>query len=211
MTVRPDMPPALDAIVRWCLATDPAARPSASELSMALARFVADPAGAAAFPAAAGVAPPGRATGRRRRQRRHAQSSRCSCRPVTPSDARPDRGPSGPWAWTAAGLGLLVIVASGILLFLLFSGIGDPAPSPSPTPSQRAADRPHARAHRSDGGRRRARRRATRPPPRDGLRRVGRGSRAWSSTSCPIPDVEVPAGTSVQVTVGDAGRDGRGA
>ncbi len=35
----------------------------------------------------------------------------------------------------AAGLGLLVIIASGILLFLLFSGIGDEAPAPSPTPS----------------------------------------------------------------------------
>jgi serine/threonine-protein kinase len=35
----------------------------------------------------------------------------------------------------AAGLGLLVIIASGILLFLLFSGIGDESPTPSPTPS----------------------------------------------------------------------------
>ena len=134
MSVRPDMPPALDAIVRWCLATDPGARPSATELSQALARFISDPAGAAAYPAAAGVAalawPPAAAG-----------NGPPPIQAMLPAGgqangaAPPDRGPTGPWTWTAAGLGLLVIVASGILLFLLFSGIGDPTPSPSPEPS----------------------------------------------------------------------------
>ena len=55
MAVRAEVPPALDAIVRWCLAVDPAARPSAAELSTALARFRTDPSGAAAL-AAAGLA-----------------------------------------------------------------------------------------------------------------------------------------------------------
>ena len=55
MAVRAEVPPALDAIVRWCLAVDPAARPSAAELSTALARFRTDPPGAAAL-AAAGLA-----------------------------------------------------------------------------------------------------------------------------------------------------------
>ena len=41
--VRPDVPMALDAIVRWALQPDPRARPSAAELSAALGRFLADP------------------------------------------------------------------------------------------------------------------------------------------------------------------------
>ena len=134
MAVRAEVPPALDAIVRWCLAVDPAARPSATELSTALARFRTDPSGAAAM-AAAGVAagaagPPGlpRPPG--------------PVHPTTqtayvaggPAAIDAERTGSGPWTWLAAGLGLLVIVASGILLFLLFSGIGDERPTPSPTP-----------------------------------------------------------------------------
>ena len=131
MAVRAEVPPALDAIVRWCLAVDPAARPTAVELSTALARFRTDPSGAAAFAAAGAAAavPPVLPT---------------AGRPVTQTGYAPggttvadhERGGSGPWTWMAAGLGLLVIIASGILLFLLFSGIGDEAatPSPSPTP-----------------------------------------------------------------------------
>jgi serine/threonine-protein kinase len=141
LQVRPETPPALDAIVRWCLAIDPAARPSAQDLSLALARFVADPSGSAmlAGPTAAGAtggmpalaggvaATPGVVT--------------ASAATPTPVAYQAGRGRehqrSGPLAWAAAGLGLLVIVASGILLFVLFSGIGDapPAASPSPAPS----------------------------------------------------------------------------
>src|SRR6478735_1702503 len=47
--VRPDVPMALDAIVRWVLQPDPRARPSASELSAALGRFLADPYGTSSY------------------------------------------------------------------------------------------------------------------------------------------------------------------
>lgn len=138
MAVRAEVPPSLDAIVRSCLATDPAARPSALELSTALARFITDPSGAIVFPAAATVA---------------ATAGMAAAMPLgvpgTPPPptqtalvataiqlpAEPEPASSSPWTWLAAGLGLLVIVASGILLFLLFSGIGEAAPSPSPSPS----------------------------------------------------------------------------
>jgi serine/threonine-protein kinase len=131
MAVRAEVPPALDVIVRWCLAPDPAARPTATELSTALARFRSDPTGAAAF-AAAGVAaaggigmvpPPGPG---------HVPTQTAF---VPAGAVAADHERSGPWTWMAAGLGLLVIVASGILLFLLFSGIGSETPTPSPSPS----------------------------------------------------------------------------
>jgi serine/threonine-protein kinase len=138
MAVRAEVPPSLDAIVRWCLATDPAARPSGAELSAALARFITDPSGAASFPAAAGVATsasapaqvPPRAPGA---PPPPTQTVLVAGPTLPPAD--PERSGSGPWAWLAAGLGLLVIIASGILLFLLFSGIGEEAATPSPSPS----------------------------------------------------------------------------
>ncbi len=137
MAVRADVPPSLDAIVRWCLATDLADRPSATELSSALARFIKEPSGAVVIPTAAGIAtaagmmaaaplgvpgappPP-------------TQTVLAAPSPV-PTD--PGRGSSSPWTWLAAGLGLLVIAASGILLFLLFSGMGETSSSPSPSPT----------------------------------------------------------------------------
>jgi serine/threonine-protein kinase len=131
MAVRAETPLALDAIVRWCLATDPGARPSASEVSAALTRFVTDPAGAAAYPSGAvagsGLLGAGRTSG--------PLLVPSGLPPGPVGDATIERSGSGPWAWMAVGLGLLVIVVSGILLFLLFSGIGEPAPSPSPSPS----------------------------------------------------------------------------
>ena len=199
MSVRQDMPPALDAIVRWCLATDPGARPSAAELSQALARFISDPAGAAAYPAAAGVAalawPPAAAG-----------NGPPPIQAMLPAGgqangaAPPDRGPTGPWTWTAAGLGLLVIVASGILLFLLFSGIGDPTPSPSPEPSPtpelvrmpNLIGRPEAEAVRL------ADRRGLLPETDyvESDEDVGR-----VIDQLPDPGIELPIGTSIQITV----------
>ena len=130
MAVRAEVPPALDAIVRWCLPLDPAARPRATELSAALARYRTDPSGAAALAAAGAAA----ATGLLQPN----GMGRTSTQPlyVAPNGAVPDGtdgARSGPWTWLAVGLGLLVIVASGILLFLLFSGIGEQEPSPSPS------------------------------------------------------------------------------
>ncbi|MFV2063276.1 MAG: Stk1 family PASTA domain-containing Ser/Thr kinase [Chloroflexota bacterium] len=145
MAVRAEVPPPLDVIVRWCLAPDPAARPTASELSTALARFVTDPSGAAAYATAAGVTatagvsyPEGRPPGT------PPTSQGMIGAPGQAATDDAERSGSGPWAWMAAGLGLLVIVASGILLFLLFSGIGDgpPAPSLLPIPSLEMVETP---------------------------------------------------------------------
>jgi hypothetical protein len=138
MAVRAEVPPSLDAIVRWCLSPDPTVRPPATELSTALARFITDPSGAAAFPLAAGVpaitgvsaagapAAPGVPPP-------PTQTAAVTTAAHSPDD--PERSGSGPWAWLAAGLGLLVIIASGILLFLLFTGIGEEPATPSPAPS----------------------------------------------------------------------------
>ena len=134
VAVRAEVPPALDAIVRWCLAVDPGVRPSASELSTALARFRTDPSGAAALAAAgvaAGAAPPPGLQPPPRPARPPTQTAYIA---TATGATDSERSGSGPWGWLAAGLGLLVIVASGILLFLLFSGIGDEQPTPSPTP-----------------------------------------------------------------------------
>ena len=136
MAVRADVPPALDVLVRWCLQPDPAARPEASVLSVALARFITDPAGAAAYAAAAGGP---NATGityaGRVAPALHDPLVATVVGPPGLDD--PERSGSGPWAWLAAGLGLLVIIASAILLFLLLSGLGEgsAAPSTSPIPS----------------------------------------------------------------------------
>ena len=123
MAVRAEVPPALDAIVRWCLAVDPAAQ---ADRGRAL-----DRAGSFSH----------RSLRRRglRCRRRRCGCGGTACRragsvpPATQAayGSRPapilehEHGGSGPWTWMAAGLGLLVIVASGILLFLLFNGIGE--------------------------------------------------------------------------------------
>ena len=108
--VVPGIPPELDNICRWALQPDPAARPTAAQLSAELERFLVN-AGAGAPPPSAGVVygPP----------------------PDEPSDG-PDEGSSGRWGWIAAILGLLVLIAAGVLLFLLLGG-GHGAPTPSPT------------------------------------------------------------------------------
>ncbi|MGD8683179.1 MAG: Stk1 family PASTA domain-containing Ser/Thr kinase [Chloroflexota bacterium] len=197
MAARAEVPPALDAIVRWCLAVDPAARPSATELATALARFRTDPSGAAALAAAGAAAasgPPPPGTGRPPTQTAYVATGG-----ATAADS--ERSGSGPWAWLAAGLGLLVIVASGILLFLLFSGIGEEEPTPSPSPEATVQ--------------------MVRTPDFIGRREAGAASLAerggvvlevaYQETDeveagrvveqFPEPETEVPAGTTVQVTV----------
>ncbi len=205
MQVRPETPPALDAIVRWCLAIDPAARPSAPELSLALARFVADPSGSAMLvthgvAGAAGGLPAGTAGAPVA-----TAVATASAAPPGPAIHQAGRGHelprSGPLAWAAAGLGLLVIIASGILLFVLFSGIGDAPspPSPSPIPSLETVRTPDL-VGRSEGE-------AVRLADRRGL--VLELAYVESATQAgqvidqlPEPGVQVPPGTSVQVTVG---------
>jgi hypothetical protein len=132
MAVRPDTPPPLDAVVRWCLAIDPAARPSAAELSTALARFIADPSGAAYGAPLGPMAPAGLAAAA---GVPGATGGQAGPPPQPGAAADAERSGAGPWGWLAAAFGLVVIVASGILLFLLFSGIGEATPTPSPEPS----------------------------------------------------------------------------
>jgi len=197
MAVRAEVPPALDVIVRWCLAPDPAARPTATELSTALARFRSDPTGAAAF-AAAGVAaaagistvpPPGPG---------HVPTQTAFV-PAGPVVADHER--SGPWTWMAAGLGLLVIVASGILLFLLFSGIGSetPTPSPSPSPALEVVRTPDLIGRSEDGALAAAEQRGL-VLEIDYLETDDHAA-GHVIDQLPEPQSEVSAGTTVQVTV----------
>jgi serine/threonine-protein kinase len=198
MAARPDMPPALDAIVRWCLATHPSARPSAQELSMALARFISDPAGTAMLSAASSV--PASAVPLPNGAGTSLVPAPAVMQAGTSSTAEATRSPSGPWTWMAAGLGLLVIVASGILLFLLFSGIGDPAPSPSPSPSlsPRIVRMPSLVGRTEADAVRVAVRRGL-VPETDYVEADGAAGLVVGQL--PDPGVDVPAGTSIQVTV----------
>jgi len=124
--VRPDVPAALDGIVRWTLAPDPRARPTATELSMALGRFLADPHGTSAFQVSGppAAAPPAR----------YAPAPP----PAAPPPATRDRT-----GWFAAMGGLFVLVLGGVLISLIIGwgaeGAGD---SPSPTPALTSTPRP---------------------------------------------------------------------
>ena len=201
MAVRAEVPPALDAIVRWCLAVDPAARPSAAELSTALARFRTDPSGAAALAAAGLAATAARPPGAPPPPRPVHVPTQTAYAAVGARAAEDERSGSGPWGWLAAGLGLLVIVASGILLFLLFSGIGDeqPTPSPSPEPTIELVQTPDF----IDRGEANARALAD----RRGLvlevtyHETDEIEAGRVVEQLPEPETEVPAGTTVQVTV----------
>ena len=194
MALRAEVPPALDAIVRWCLAVDPAARPSANELSTALARFRTDPSGAAAL-AAAGAAAAGGPVPLPGPNRPPTQTA------YVATGLEAERSGSGPWGWLAAGLGLLVIIASGILLFLLFSGIGDeePTPSPSPEPTIALVQTPEFVGRFENG--------AVALAERHGLvleiayHETDEVQAGRVVEQLPEPLTEVPAGTTVQVTV----------
>ncbi|MFO7533736.1 MAG: protein kinase [Candidatus Limnocylindrales bacterium] len=195
MAVRAEVPPALDVIVRWCLAPDPAARPTATELSAALARFRSDPIGTAAYAAAAAAAGaaavpapgPGYAP---------TQTAFIPAGSIVADHDRP-----GPWTWMAAGLGLLVIVASGILLFLLLSGIGGEAPTPSPSPS------PTPELVRTPDLIGRSEESALAAAERRGLvleidyQETDDHVAGHIIVQLPEPQTEVPPGTTVQVTV----------
>jgi beta-lactam-binding protein with PASTA domain len=199
MAVRAEVPPALDAIVRWCLAVDPARRPTAAELSTALARFRTDPAGAAAI-AAAGVAAAAGPPGVPPPPGAHPPPTQTAyVSAALPADH--ERSGSGPWGWLAAGLGLLVIVASGILLFLLFSGIGEeqPTPSPTPEPTPQLVQTPNFVGRREANARDLAERRGV-------ILEITYHETAEVEAGrvieqLPEPETEVPAGITVQVTV----------
>ena len=198
MAVRAEVPPALDAIVRWCLAADPSARPTAVELSTSLARFRTDPSGAAAFAGGAAAAAAGMSSVPAGAARPPTQTGYA---PIGPAAAEHERSGSSPWTWMAAGLGLLVIVASGILLFLLFSGIGDEArtPDPSPTPATASVSTPDFVGQTEAG--------ALNLAQRHGLvleidyLETDEHEAGRVLDQLPEPQMDVPTGTTVQVTV----------
>ena len=129
--VRPDVPMALDAIVRWTLQPDPRARPPAAELSAALGRFLADPYGTSSY--APTLTPPPTPSGLYLAPRTRTRS--CP-RPVG-------------WAGSAALIGLFVLVVAGVLLFLLIvssAGGGTPTPRPLDGPIGHPESRPRPQA-----------------------------------------------------------------
>ncbi|HVM29319.1 MAG TPA: Stk1 family PASTA domain-containing Ser/Thr kinase, partial [Candidatus Limnocylindrales bacterium] len=153
-SLQPGVPPALDAIVRRALARAPGDRPTAADLSAALGRFLADPAapaaailgtaaGGAAVAAAQAPQPPppmpppvgsapayGTFSGR--------GGGRPPMAPPPYADDEEDEG-GGPWGWIAAVLGLLVLLAGGVLVFLLLSNQGN---NPDATPTAGLAEVP---------------------------------------------------------------------
>jgi eukaryotic-like serine/threonine-protein kinase len=159
-SVHSGVPAALDAIVKRALARAPGDRPTAADLSAALGRFIADPSaaagqvlGAAGMAAsAAGMAatgahgatgpqlPPadpggldpmspafGTTSGGRR-----GPGGRPPMAYQPPEEEYEDEG-SGPWGWVAAILAVLVLLAGGVLAFMLLSNQNSP-PVGSPTP-----------------------------------------------------------------------------
>ncbi len=125
--LRLDVPPALDAIVRWTLALDPRARPTATELSMALGRYLADPMGTSAYAASSSPPPPVMPPPR---------YAPPPTPPMTPSSVAPRSG--GSVGWLAAIGGLFLLVLGGVLIFLFIGwgsdGGADPTLSPTPPP-----------------------------------------------------------------------------
>jgi serine/threonine-protein kinase len=203
MAVRAEVPPSLDAIVRWCLAVEPEARPSGSELAAALARFITDPSGAASYPSAAGMATQASVATSTvpRTAGAPASTQTVLVAGTTAPPVDPERSGSGPWAWLAAGLGLLVIVASGILLFLLFSGIGEEAatPSPSLSPTIELVKTPDFIDKKEENAASMAERR--------GLKleidyfETSEFEADRVIEQLPEPGIEIPVGSSVQLTV----------
>ncbi|HLB44983.1 MAG TPA: protein kinase, partial [Candidatus Limnocylindrales bacterium] len=153
-SIRSGVPQVLDISVRRALARVPADRPTAGDMAALLGRYIQDPAGAA-IPApppyaptdaappqalaapAAGVAygpqppaysqpPPyaGVAAGNIRRG--------AAARQQAYTDEEEEPQGAGAWGWIAAILGVLVLFAGGVLLFLLLSGRG---PQASPVAS----------------------------------------------------------------------------
>ncbi|MBP1705849.1 MAG: serine/threonine protein kinase with sensor(s), partial [Chloroflexi bacterium] len=154
--VRPNVPPALEAIDRKALAPDPAARfPTAGPMADALEAFLAQdrpvappvvaPAAAAAAGAVAGATVAG------------ATVAGAGARPVPPyppdayagAPVRPttagavppayppaeeaeEPGGTSPWVWVAGLLGIGILVAAGFFLFNFLSGGGGPEPTPAP-------------------------------------------------------------------------------
>lgn len=136
-SINPAVPPALDAIVRRSLARAPSDRPTAAEISQLLGGFIADPVGpqpVAPMPMPAPQMPT-------MRQDAYAGSPTYGTMPRRSAAARPrtyreeeeEESGGAPWGWIAGILGVLVLIAAGILLFVLLSGRGGGGPGSSPS------------------------------------------------------------------------------
>jgi serine/threonine-protein kinase len=124
--VRPDVPAALDAIVRWSLQPDPHLRPGASELASSLGRFLADPLGTSTYQA---VRPP---TGLP-----SASAGTGSSTSLRVQRPRNQGGAAGRLGWAVALSALFVLVVAGVLVVLSLvsgSGVGTGTASPGSHP-----------------------------------------------------------------------------
>jgi eukaryotic-like serine/threonine-protein kinase len=140
-SIRVDVNPALDGIVRRALARDPAQRfGSAAAFSDALGRFLSGLQAGISTPAVVGAAlaatRPAEATVVGSPPPAVGVASGPPPAGTYDDDLDDEEGP-GRWAWGAAILGLGILIAAGAALFFLLGGLGDggDAESPSPSPS----------------------------------------------------------------------------
>ena len=159
--LRAGVPAELDAIVQRAMALDPAARfASSASMASALEGWLSDPATPAAGAvagAAAGAALAG-ATVASASARPNAvpyppdaYARSAPPAPVTTRGTPPpppgtgmdldgeDEGGSGPWAWIAGLLGLVILGVVGFLVFQMLTGGGGSEPSASPSESASAS------------------------------------------------------------------------
>jgi serine/threonine-protein kinase len=148
-SVQPGVPQILDTAVRRALARVPADRPTAGDMAALLGRYIADPTGATAGAAtsaapSAAAAATAAATAPRQPSGYVDDGSYVGQgygqpmsgyggppqRQMAYEDEAEERG-SGPWGWIAAILGVLVLFAGAVLLFLLLNRPPGPSPSPS--------------------------------------------------------------------------------
>ncbi len=128
MEQRPDVPAALDAIVRWALQPDAHARPGASELASSLGRFLADPLGTSTW--RTGSVSGAIASG---------STGTVGSTSLRLPGAAAQHGGLGRVGWVVGLFGLFVLVVAGVLLALsLLEGSGSGGSADATTPGSGA-------------------------------------------------------------------------